>query len=229
MFSGGKDSLACLFLLKPYLDKINVIWVNTGDMFPENIEIIRKFTKDLPHFIEINTDVHSFIEKFGFPSDIVPISYSHVGQMMTGDKPIKLMSGYDCCSHNLWFPALQKAQELEATLIIRGQRNEEYAKSPMRTGTIQDGIEFLFPLQEWSQENVLAYLKEQGFDYPEFFNFTESSLDCMHCTAFLSGIEDRKEYMKQNHPIEHEKNMQNLSLISDAIKSELETFNRYVS
>ena len=35
MFSGGRDSLACLELYRDYLDKMTLIWVNTGANFPE--------------------------------------------------------------------------------------------------------------------------------------------------------------------------------------------------
>lgn len=29
-FSGGKDSLTCLLLLRPYWDRLTVCWINTG-------------------------------------------------------------------------------------------------------------------------------------------------------------------------------------------------------
>ena len=31
-YSGGKDSLAVLMLLKNHLDKVEVVWVNPGDL-----------------------------------------------------------------------------------------------------------------------------------------------------------------------------------------------------
>lgn len=221
MFSGGKDSLACLYLLKPHWDKINVIWVNTGNFFPENEKIVRSFSEQLPRFHEIKTDVNSFKETYGLPSDMVPISHTYTGSAMTGEKEIKIISGYDCCAQNLWLPALSAAKELGATLIIRGQRNQESAKSPIQSGEINQGFEFLFPIEDWTQDEVLAYLKENGFDYPEFFNFVESSLDCINCTAFLGGIKDRREYMQKNHPVEHKKNNENLEKILSVISHEL--------
>jgi PP-loop superfamily ATP-utilizing enzyme len=34
-FSGGKDSLACLHLLREYWDRVLVVWANPGEALPE--------------------------------------------------------------------------------------------------------------------------------------------------------------------------------------------------
>jgi phosphoadenosine phosphosulfate reductase len=227
MFSGGKDSLACLYLLKPYWNQLTVLWMNTGNMFPENEAIVRKFAAEVPNFMEVTSDVNAFKAQYGLPSDIVPIEYTEMGDAVSGKKDIKLINGYDCCAHNLWFPALRAAQDFGATLIIRGQRNEEKEKSPVRSGDIIDGCEFLFPLEEWTQGEVLSYLKEQGFDYPEFFHFSESSLDCINCTAFLQVNSDRSDYMVKTHPIEHAKNQDNLKKMLAVIESETAVMQKY--
>ena len=54
--SGGRDSLACFYLLKDagLLDKVTVYWVNTGDAFPETIEIMDLVRDMTPHFVEIS-------------------------------------------------------------------------------------------------------------------------------------------------------------------------------
>ena len=38
--SGGKDSVACLYLLRHQLHKITVYWLNTGDAYPETLDVI---------------------------------------------------------------------------------------------------------------------------------------------------------------------------------------------
>ena len=229
MFSGGKDSLACLFLLRPFLDKITVIWVNTGDAFPETVKIIKDHTYELLNFIEVKTDVKKFKESFGMPTDLVPIKNSQVGKMAVVKSDIKLINGYECCLHNLWIPAMKAANDIGATLIIRGQRNDEKAKSPIRSGHVENGVEYLFPIEDWTQEHVLDYLRSNGFEPPEFFNFAESSLDCMGCTAFLDGIADRKEYMIKNHPEKHSENIINLKKIIDAAEKELDYMKGYAN
>ncbi len=229
MFSGGKDSLACLFLLKPFLDKINVIWVNTGDTFPETRKIIKDFVSELPKFIEVKTDVNSFKKKFGLPTDLVPIKNTHAGKMAVIKSDIKLVNGYECCLNNLWVPAMKAANDIGATLIIRGQRNDEPAKTPIKSGHVENGVEYLFPIEDWTQEKVLEFLKENNFDPPEFFNFAESSLDCISCTAFLDGINDRKQYMIKNHPEKHSENIINLKKIISAAEKELDYMKEYAT
>ncbi len=229
MFSGGKDSLACLFLLRPFLDKITVIWVNTGDIFPETLEIIKEFAMTAPNFIEVKTDVNKFKATYGMPTDLVPIKNTHVGKMAVIKSDMKLISGYECCLNNLWIPAMKAANDMGATLIIRGQREQETAKTPIKSGHIENGVEYLFPIEDWTQDAVLEYLSSNGFEPPEFFHFAESSLDCISCTAFLDGIADRKDYMIKNHPEKHSENIVNLKNIIIAVEKELDYMKRYAS
>lgn len=221
MFSGGKDSVATLLLLRAYWDKLVVIWVNTGNMFPENEAIVREHAALVPHFKEVKTDMMDWRSKFGPPSDITPKNWTHIGHELTSSKPIKIASAWDCCAANIWWPAMAAVRETGATLIIRGQRNQEAAKSPLRSGAVQDGYEYLFPIEDWTHEDVLAYLAEQGFNYPEFFNFEESSLDCMNCTAFRTELKDREEWMKKHHPHTVYENNYDLKKIIEAVESEL--------
>lgn len=221
MFSGGRDSLACLFLMKKWLNKILVLWVNAGDEFPENESIIREHTKDLPNFCEVKSDVKSFIHQHGFPSDVVPINYSEYGQQFSGKKDFLVTSQYHCCATNKWQPAYQKIIEHGATLVIRGDRADEKLHATLKSGAIDNGIEFLFPIENWTREDVDSYLKEQGFVAPEHFAFEESSLDCMCCTGFRNQHADRLEYMKKKYSERLLENKQAEMLIDGAILREM--------
>lgn len=222
MFSGGKDSVACYYLLKEWLPKITVLWVNPGDLFPENEAIVREFAKKMPNFLEVKSDALGFKKLYGTPVDLVVINHTQLAEVSEGARETKVISGYDCCSMNYWFPAQEEIKRLGSTLIIRGQRSDERATSPVRSGEIVDGVEYLFPLQDWTQADVLAYLTECGFSIPEFFHFSESSLDCLHCTAFLHDFTDREEYMKKNHAVAHAENKAKLTRIIANIEKELE-------
>ena len=45
--SGGRDSIACLYLLKPYWDRLTVYWLDTGAAFPETVSLMQQ-VRDKP-------------------------------------------------------------------------------------------------------------------------------------------------------------------------------------
>lgn len=222
MFSGGKDSTACLYLLQKWWDKIDVIWVNTGAAFPESIEIMEKIKKLVPRFIEWKSDQAKNIELYGYPTDLVPSEYTAQGQYLIGrKKEIKLQSHLECCARNIWLPGMDAARASGATLIIRGQRNDEEYKSPIRSGDKVEGIEYLMPIQDWSRDDVMNYLKEKNFEFPEHFKLNATSLDCWNCTAFCGAFKDREFYMKEKHPELFSKRQSILQKIRSVISKEI--------
>lgn len=221
MFSGGKDSIACLFMLRPFWDKITVLWLNTGNSFPETLETIANFRKIVPNFIEIKSDVLGFKKQFGEVSDIVVSNETEIAEIAEGKKEFKTLSPFTCCSANIWYPTSDYIKKNGFTLIVRGQRSDENQKAPIKSGHIEDGIEYLFPIENWSSNEVLSYIENEGFNIPEHFYFEESSLDCMNCTGFLRNTVDRQEWMKKNHPEVYESNKKIIGRILQSAKNEI--------
>jgi phosphoadenosine phosphosulfate reductase len=88
-------------------------------------------------------------------------------------------------------------------LVIRGQRNAERAKSPIRSGHKDGGVEYLFPIEDWSSQQVRDYLKEQGAALPRHYDYVDTSLDCQHCTGYLFENAGKFEFIRQHHPALH--------------------------
>lgn len=226
MLSGGKDSMACLFLLRPWWDKITVLFVNTGDAFPEMLDFMRGIRAMVPRFYEVIGDVRGYIEKFGLPSDIVPVNYSHIGQSVTRARKTKINAYLQCCSDNMWLPAQEALKELGATLVIRGQKKSDNHSSPIASGHVENGVEYLFPIEDWTDAAVFAFLAEQpDFKKPEFYDIKHSSLDCMSCTAYCADQKDKFQYMHKRHPRRYEQVLQNLTAIKAAIEAEAGSMN----
>lgn len=219
-FSGGKDSLACLHLLKPFWERLTVAWVNTGDAFPETLAQMETVRAMVPNFIEIASDVRAQQERYGYPVDVLPLrNHVDVMHVLHPHPRVPLQSFYSCCGNNLWQPMLAKMKELGATLIIRGQRLDEVQHSPVRSGDVLDGVEYLFPLEDWSSSDVRAYLGER---LPEHYADMDTGLDCMHCTAHMFENLGKRRYMKERHPVEFAEVTRRLGVIYNEVRKDMQ-------
>jgi 3'-phosphoadenosine 5'-phosphosulfate sulfotransferase (PAPS reductase)/FAD synthetase len=199
-FGGGKDSLACLTLLKDQLEHITVLWMNTGAAFPETIELMERVRSQVPHFLEVKADVFGDIARHGWPSDVVPTSATAWGRAIRGETGIVIRPWVECCHNNIWRPMDVAARNLGAKRIYRGQRLSEHYKSPIRSGTVVDGVEYVFPLEGWSEQQVFDYLRANHVEVPAYYEQTTTSLDCWNCTAFLDAKIGQFKYMRDRHP-----------------------------
>lgn len=220
MFSGGKDSLACLELARPYLDRAAVIWVNTGAALPEIVELMNRVRQECKWFFEVLSDQPGGIEVHGYPVDVLPVNNTVLGQDITSRNDIKLRSYLNCCSENIWAPADKMARDLQVTAVVRGQRNSEKYKGPVKSGTVSQGIEYCFPIDDWSKEQVHSFLQSRGYEIDDRLELDHSSLDCWNCTAYLSGTKDRMVYMKKHHPEMAKEVVSILRRIDKAVRAE---------
>jgi 3'-phosphoadenosine 5'-phosphosulfate sulfotransferase (PAPS reductase)/FAD synthetase len=199
-FSAGRDSVALLHTLRPYLDRITLLWMNAGDSFPEIEEYAAKVKEQVPHFVEIRGYIKTDIKERGYPVDVLPVDYSVLGSACTTEKPIKLRAYLDCCAENISVPLYNYVKQNGFDLIFRGNRASEGHKTPGSTCTVYENTRFINLIEDWSDEDVVNYLREMGEEMHERFLISHSSLDCMSCTAFTGDSLDRIEYVKKYHP-----------------------------
>lgn len=188
-FSAGKDSAACLKLLKPYLDYITVLWANSGNAYPETLTYMDGVYSQVPHFVEVIGEQPSWVLKHGMPVDVMPVSASAFKSQMHGREVPLLQPFNQCCAHNLWEPMAQWMMDNEITGLIRGQKNCDSLTPPYKSGDILGGIEFFHPIEDWTNEQVFSFL---GDDVPgSYRRGLPSSLDCMGCSAYVSENKGR--------------------------------------
>lgn len=226
-FSGGKDSLACLQLLKPRWNEIIVCWVNTGKAFPETLQLMERVRSQVPHFHEVRST--QTIEQDGYPADIVPVSRSTFGQLLEPSTEPRFQSRYVCCGSALWKPMGQAMKDLGATVVIRGQKKCDSPRSPYASGTVQDGVEYQFPLEDWTDEQVYRYLREEGVDLPANYGRMNTGLDCWNCTAYLRENVGKFAYMKAFHPVKYEFVTERLRELSSALSADSQPMNQILS
>lgn len=224
--SGGKDSLAVLELLRAHWHKMTVYWLNTGAAFPETVEVIGRIRQNVPHFVEVQGNQPHVVATFGIPSDIVPVSRTELGIMVSGKSVQMIQDRYACCARVLMNPMHERMVADEITLIIRGQRDDDTYKSPLRSGDVVDGVELLFPIEDWTQGDVISYLTQKGIPIPRFYRHLNSAPDCMTCSAWWEN--GAAKYLKKYHPDMHREVQTRLDIINEAVGAHIAAFNTEV-
>lgn len=181
-FSGGKDSLAMLYLLRPIWHDATVMWVNTGAAHESTLAQMRAVKEMVPHFVEVQSNVIDFVERNGFPTDILPVWNSPDTHGMVGAQS-EFCSALMCCRHNIWTPAWEAIHAMGAKVVYRGQKRCDEKQADLVDGQQVNGMTFRFPLADWSDEDVFNYLGETAPYY--YAAGEESSRDCWLCTAYL--------------------------------------------
>jgi len=221
-FSGGKDSLACLYLLKEYWKELTVMWAYTHDSFPETIAQMREVAGLVGRFEVVHSNVIEQNGRYGPPTDLLPVWDTEVGRGFDETRTRKYQAPFACCSDNLWQPLLDAVKGLGATLVIRGQRTSDKHKSTIRSGHIEAGIEYWFPLEGWSEKQVLSFLTEEGVALPEHYRYFNSSLDCAGCTAYLAEHKGKLAWMQKRHPELAARLWKRLEYVKSGVDAELQ-------
>jgi len=194
--SGGKDSLACVLLLREYLPRMTLYHLDTGDLLPEVREIVR-WVEGFAPVVRVQTDVLRWIAEVGYPSDLVPHSMHHIGRQMA-ENGASLVGRYDCCALNLMLPLYNRIKADGNTLLIRGSKAVDMKRLPLQDGGTDDGIEIWLPIVDWSNADVMAYLREQGAPICRVYETMTNAPECARCTAWWG--EGRNAYLKRHHP-----------------------------
>lgn len=183
-FGSGKDAAACLKLLAPYLDRITLLWANTGDAYPETLEYMDEIYSKVPHFVEVNGEQPSWVIEHGMPVDVVPVAASAFAPMMH-QRNVPLLQPFNaCCHHNMWEPMAKWLVENEVTGLIRGQKSSDFLGSSFQSGDWVGNMELFYPIADMTDEEVFEFL---GDDVPDSYKRgLPSSLDCKSCSAYVS-------------------------------------------
>lgn len=187
-FSGGKDSTALLYLARPHLDRITVLFADPGATYPHVAEHIRETCARLGARLEVirpAMDVVAYTALNGLPADIVPIEALPQMVSFLRDPPAQLVQGYmACCSAMIFEPMHQAIKASGTRIVLRGSK-----KCDARVGVgdrhVEDGIEYRSPLWGWRDTDVMAYLARHGVTLPRHYDAVPDSLDCWLCTGHL--------------------------------------------
>lgn len=221
--------MACLYLMRPELDNIAVLWANTGKNYPELLRTVAQARTMCPHFIEIETDRDRQWRDHGIPSDIVPVDWTVMGQVFAGAKPVTVQSYLGCCYMNITGPLIAKAVEIGATTLISGKRSDDNHKHPSKSGSLVQGFTLIHPVEDWTAAEVLLYLSQQMGELPAHYALEHSSMDCYDCTAFAAHSTDRIRYMRERHPKFYMEFSEKLALLNEAISKPVADYTKLLA
>jgi 3'-phosphoadenosine 5'-phosphosulfate sulfotransferase (PAPS reductase)/FAD synthetase len=204
LYSGGKDSLALLYLARPYLERISVLFADTGSTFPHVREHIEATCERLGARLTVVRPpeaIEAYHQRVGLPSDIVPVESLAGMSPMLREKPKQLLQGYmSCCLAMIFEPMARAVAESGATLVLRGSKKCD-ARVGVPDGHVESGITYASPLWGWSDADVLAYLDREGVTLPKHYPDVMDSLDCYSCSANLAHHGAAKlRWMRANTP-----------------------------
>lgn len=205
-FSGGKDSLAVLYLMRDSLAGMTVYFGNTGIVYPHMVQFVRDTCKKLgAHLKEVSPGfpIGEFHRRAGLPADIVPVEASSAMQpFISAKRPFLLQSSLTCCAAMLWKPLDDALVADGITDVYRGSKAAD-GHVGVPDGYKDDrGITYHSPIWDWTDADVFAYLKEVGAEMPEHYGEVNNSFDCIFCTAFLNhaGAAARLRWTKDKYP-----------------------------
>lgn len=226
-FSGGKDSLACLFLLKDYWERLTVYHLNSGDSFPERRAVVSDIRNLVPNFIEVRGYSNEVRQWCGIPSDIIPTSSELFAKNNAGQKKVPIIGRYDCCFQSINLPLHRQMIADGITLIIRGQKSADADRSHVQSGDVLAGVEFQYPLDVWTDDTVLEYLAAIEAPIPRFYETMQNAPDCMTCTGWLEkGL---GAYLREYHPSEFAVYQERLRFIEKEVAPFCDRLNAEIS
>lgn len=213
-FSAGKDSAACLWMLQPYWDQLTVVWCHRGNPYPETLEYMDKIAKLVPRFAVVSGQQPQWIADNGYPVDVVPASMEGPGSVASGAS-VKVAPFWKCCQANAWEPLREWVKQGHYDGIIRGQKGSDKMKAPLTNGDTVDGVEYCFPLENFSDLDVVRFLGEK---LPaSYLRGLETSLDCINCTAYVSDNVARINELRHTTPAVYKE----IRIVHEAVEKEM--------
>lgn len=198
-FSGGKDSLACLYLLRPWWDRITVYWCNPGDPPPELLVLMDQVMQMVPNFAELPGQRQVVEAEFGWPANVVPaLNEKFAHQNLANARSPMLQSPLHCCYRAMMLPMHQAMIERGETLVIRGQRKAEQLRAKTNSGVKADEYELLFPIEDWSDNEVYEFIGRSGAPLLPSYRASTHGMDCLTCTGM--HVQEHLPYLKERHP-----------------------------
>jgi len=229
-FSGGKDSLVLLHLVRSIYPDVPAVFVNTGLEYPEIVE----FVKTIPNvtWLKPKKSFKQVLDDHGYPAvskkvarminDLQNPTKRNVASRhlyLHGTPPnsmYKLPQKYKClinCGYKISHKCCDVMKKNPIRIYNKETGNKAFIgtmasdsrmrmQSYLKTGcnSFEGSIQSI-PLGFWLEKDVWSYLKKYKIPYSKIYDMGEDRTGCMFC---MFGItmekENRFKRMKISHP-----------------------------
>lgn len=177
-FSGGKDSLVVLDLVRQIRPDVQAVYCNTGIEYPETVHYVRS----IENVMELHpiTSYKYFLDckENGLP----------------GSKATGKVHGNKCCLELKEKPATKFYKDNNIDLVFTGLTSDESRNRMMffkRMGPYylykKDKYWKAHPIHDWSEADVWEYIKRNKLDYNPIYDIPGiKRCGCRFCTAYLT-------------------------------------------
>ena len=193
-FSGGKDSLIVLDLVRRIRPDINAVFCNTGNEYRETPPYVRQF--------ENITELHpekgfwTCAKEYGLPQR----------------KSEAKRHGNACCFWLKEKPAADYYKKENVDLIFTGLTADESRNRWMffrRMGphyfAKTEQLWKCHPIHDWTEKNVWDYIKLKNLAYNPIYDMGLPRCGCRFCTAYISWKEVTAKYNPKDTEILYKK------------------------
>jgi len=168
-FSGGTDSLVLLYLVYPYKQDIDVLFVNTWNQFPETLSYIKKI------ILNFKFNFHVFSAPENKYSEFKK-KYGDTGEFYR-----------ECCLYHKIKPLyVEGVKQLKLDCLftgIRGVEHPERAKEFMFSPRENPHKYWrVHPLLFWSRDNIRDFVDQYELEVNPVYERGYTSLGCVPCT-----------------------------------------------
>lgn len=189
-FSGGKDSLVVLSLVRQYFPKVAVCFNDTGVEYPETRAFVKQIAKDW----DLNLITTSYYKKtfwdcvkqYGFPAE-TKSSYLKSGRQHKAhccyylkEMPMKLV-----IRQNGWlgmFTGTTAIESRQRMFVARDKGICSYIK--------HYNLYKIHPILWWTEKEVWDFIKQKGLPRNSLYDIGAHRIGCMPCTAYLNWEEE---------------------------------------
>ena len=206
-FSGGRDSTAALYQMRDQIHQMVVCYADSGSAYPHVREHVHDTCERLGaelHVVLPEISAEQFTERFGYPSDILPVWVDRANGTELRDAPRQfLISPQTCCNVNLWKPLADFVTDNEITLVLRGVRENDRHRGVPPGFIDDDGVRYDSPIWGWSDDDVNSFVERLGVELPaQYADPDADGLDCWCCTAHAGygTMAARMKFTREHYP-----------------------------